>query len=727
VLSNGGVVLGLCFGYLGLIFAIMWLRLFLGCCVFPCILRSQKLDVVKGFEALNAKNFGIAFSVFNHVRTAYPSIASFGLYKLYFESKEFHSLDSAWCHLHRSMQYFSSDSIRLRTKKIRDFQGIGWTSSALGEHYQELAKLKFDALGQSENLHEIIQFIALNPQFVGRANAERFRDSLWLRYCGNQDMFCLLSLRALSPNSYFKEVLAQALDAKSFEEWVVDTTETELSTFLLYHPHSKFVTPAQDEIFSMYLQSQDTNAYQRFIKEYSTNRNINKIWKAYFHASIGNYEPQKMTVFLALHPDYPFRTQVLQELTWYGKPLFPIINRDDLYGFMNEEGHMVVDFAYEEVNDFHEGLAAVMKNSRYGVIKTNGEVAVEFEYDLISDFQSAHAIVKMGDKFGVIDRNGKSIITPTYQDLQFVFSDVLLCLVDGQYELMNTQGEILSDQKFMEFFPIDENFALVSDGRGKGVLNSSLSLLIPCQFDDVKAFKEGFIVKKEGKVGIIDFLGRRVVPCTYDEISTTIFPFLLVRKEKKFFHLSVKDWRMVTVPSDIFEGWNNISVFNGTNFLIQRKGSIYWVDTIGRLTKANKLPMVVMVGYMLVGNQTLGGNLGIFDRQGVALSGLDFQEVQMMENGFMKTLKNGKNGIFDATGSLLIEHQYDEMVYWPKVKLFLTERDSKQGIIDINGKVLLENKYASIKQYSEQFLSMNFEHQILYFNFKTGKIVKLIE
>lgn len=705
----------------------MMLRVLVSSFLFTGFIWSQKNDIKKGFAALDAKNFGIANSIFNESQASWPSIASFGLFKLYFQTKEYNSIDSAAFYLQRALHFYASDSIGLKTKKRMDFQSLGWTSSALWEHYQALADLQFQALLNAENLTGITAFLEINPRFKGRVQAERYRDSLWLDFCDNRDLFCPLGLKMLSPSSHFKDELERQLDVKSFEGWVVNNTETELATYIQYHPFSRYVVPAQDELFRIFLQKQDTNEYKRFLTNYPSNRNLDKVWKAYFHASIGNYDPSKMLIFLALHSDYPFKKQVLQELKWYGKALFPIMNQKDLYGFMDEEGRVVVDFAFEEVNDFHEGLAAVMKNSRYGVITTNGEVAVEFVYDLISDFQAGHAIVKIEDKFGLIDRNGKSVIPPVYEDLQFVFSDLLLFLEDGQYGVMNVQGQRIISPKFQEFLPINENFGLVSDGQGKGVLHASLDVLIPCQNEEIRLIDQGFMVKNQGKLGVVDFLGRQVVPCQFDEIIPTIFPYLLVRKENKFFHLSTKDWRTVTVPTDVFEGWRAISIFNGSNFLIQRKGSKFWVDTTGRLTKASKLPMVEFMGQALVGNQTLNGNLGIFDRQGMALTGLDFEEIQLLENGSMKTVKNGKFGLYDAKGSLLADNRYDDLIFWPQVKLFLTEINGKQGVIDLDGKVLLENKYASVKVYSEQYLSLSLENQLLYFNFKTGKVVKLME
>lgn len=683
------------------------------------------MNLSAGFKAVESKNFGIAQTVFKREIVAWPSLASYGFFKIYVESKDFYSLDSAWNYLHKSLQYFALDSSRLTAKKHKFYQTMGWTRSNLLSCYQTLASAQLSALALDNDHQKITTFIQENPQYFERNKAIRFRDSLWLSYCDDKDYFCVLGLNANSPDSEFKEDVLDLLDSKSFEEWVITNSEIELSNFIKYHPSSRYAVPAQDELYRIFIQTQDTNAFKRFLKDYPTNRNRDKIWKAYFYASIGNYDPLQMAEFLAIHPDYPFKNQVIQELQWYGKTLFPVLSRNGQYGFMDEEGHLVIDFAYDEVNDFHEGLAAVVKNDRHGVITTNGEVAVDFIYDLISDFQSGHAIVKIGERFGLLDRNGKNAIEPLYEDLQFVFSDLLLYLEGGLYGLMSNTGQVLVPPTYLDFLPIGESYALVTGPNGKGVLHASLSTPIPIQYQEIQPFKEGFMVKKYDKLGIIDVLGRTVVPCEYDEVIPTCFPFLTVRKDQKIMHISTKSWRLATVPTDVFEGWREVTAFNGTNFLIQRKGVYYWADSSGKLTKAPKFFTVEYTGHCLVGNLLSGGNWGIFDRKGNALTTLSFQDIQLLENGSMKVMRDGKVGLYDSNGAVLIDALYDEIVYWPRVNLHLTEINGKQGVINVNGKTVLENKYTSVKMYSDEFLSINLDSQVLYYNFISGKMVKL--
>jgi len=686
---------------------------------------TQKSKLTQGFNALSARNFGSAQEVFYRHIDRNKSVASYGLFKLFSESKDFYSLDSAWNYLNLSIESYRDDSLNLKKKELARYQLLGWNYQHLLNCYEEFSMRKFSSLTQVKNIRDISDFIAFNPRFKELANAVRFRDSLWLDSCDGRDLFCLYGLKAISPFSEFHAELADLMDRKAFEEWVVDNTELELATYLQYHPKSRFFIPAQDELYRIYLQESDTNRLKYFLNTYPDNRNCAKIWKAYFHASIGNYDPQKMSAFLAIHPNYPFKNTVLQELKWYGKYLFPVINHREEFGFMDEEGNLIVDFAYEEVNEFSEGLAAVSKNGKYGVITTSGEVAVDFVYELISDYQLGHAIVKDNGKYGLIDRNGKTMIPIIYEDLQFVFSDQLLFFENGRYGLMNMNGRVVKPAQFIDFLPFNESCAIVTYDQGKAILHSSLELLIPRLLDEIEPIKEGFIASKDEKYGVFDFFGREVVPLIYDEVIATRFPYLIVRKENKFFHISTADWLPITEPTETFDGWEHIAVFNGTNFLVLRKGNYYWVDSTGKSSKFAKVPWVKCVHQTVIGSLEPNGMLGIFNRQGNALTNLEFQEVQVLENGFIKVVKDGKSGVFSEVGTMLLNASYSDITYWPSVDLFRTEKDGKQGVYDSQGKMLLSEEYSTIKVHSKQILSVNIGGQLLYYNFILGKLLKL--
>lgn len=69
---------------------------------------------------------------------------------------------------------------------------------------------------------------------------------------------------------------------------------------------------------------------------------------------------------------------------------------------------------------FNEGLSAVSKdNKKYGVIDIYGNTKIEFEYDFINEFHNGLAVVRLGDFGGVINTNEEVILPIKYKGLSF--------------------------------------------------------------------------------------------------------------------------------------------------------------------------------------------------------------------------------------------------------------------------------------------------------------------
>jgi len=687
-------------------------------------IHAQKHSLEKGFQALERKNFGIAQEIFCKASATYPSVTALGMTKLYFQTKEFYKLDSAWYFVNQALKGYSMDLKKFKQKHAMKFEKKGWDPPSLNALRTEISLAMYTDFIAIKNLHALTKFLDEYPDFVDYQKALRFRDSLWLDACSGNDLFCLLGLKAASSSSSYNEEILQQIDVVSFENWVKTNSEEELETFIQYHPESKFVAPVQDELYHQYLQREDTVYFKVFLTKYASNRNCDKMWKVYFDASIGNYDSVRMVSFINRYPEYPYKNAVLQELKWFRNQLYPIANKQDQYGFMDEEGGVVIDCQYEEVNEFHEGLAAVMKNGKYGTITPNNEVAVHFNYDLISDYQSGCAIIEKNRLFGLIDRSGKILIQPTYSEMQFVFSDLLLYKEKERFGLMTTKEQKIIESTFTEFLPLNDQYAVVSNEDGSGILHASLKLLISCEYEEITLFANGFMVKKKGQWGVIDFFGRTVIPVVFDEIYSTSYPYLMVKKANTFFHISTANWNVVSAPCPLFDGWKDLASFDGRYFLCCKKGNYFWLDSSLKVVKPLKMFMIQQVAYCMVGKQKSTDLLGISDRQGVPLSKFIYSEVQFFSNGFMKVIHEGKMGLYSTMGTLITEAIYDNIIYWPEVDLFLTEKDGYQGVINPDGKVILPNKYSSIKVYSNQILALNQGNKLLYLNFITGKLVK---
>lgn len=114
------------------------------------------------------------------------------------------------------------------------------------------------------------------------------------------------------------------------------------------------------------------------------------------------------------------------------------------YGFINDNGNIVVEPIFNEIGSFREGLAYV---------------TVIEEKDV---------------KAGYIDTTGKIVIKAKYQpsyDKSRDFSEGLAAVrIDGKFGFINTQGELVISHQYAKTYPFSEGYAVVEPNWSEKVI-----------------------------------------------------------------------------------------------------------------------------------------------------------------------------------------------------------------------------------------------------------------
>lgn len=88
------------------------------------------------------------------------------------------------------------------------------------------------------------------------------------------------------------------------------------------------------------------------------------------------------------------------------------------WGFINCQGDTVINFQYQAVGDFYDGVVPVCKNGKWGIVDVNNETIVPFEYD-----------------------NEWPIVTYEFKD------GLILMYKDEKQYYLNTKGELIWKEK----------------------------------------------------------------------------------------------------------------------------------------------------------------------------------------------------------------------------------------------------------------------------------------
>lgn len=152
---------------------------------------------------------------------------------------------------------------------------------------------------------------------------------------------------------------------------------------------------------------------------------------------------------------------------------------------------------YEELGEFSEGMAAVMRNGRWGFINVYGKEIIECNYDAATPFHEGKASVRKGELWGYIDKKNQVVIPIKIEaECASVFSDGLAYI--GGVSLEGTSG--------IYYYFIDEHGKKVFGEKDNNIYGSAGMQYYACP-----KFKNGMVeIYNNDKYTTFDKQGRKI-------------------------------------------------------------------------------------------------------------------------------------------------------------------------------------------------------------------------
>lgn len=195
-------------------------------------------------------------------------------------------------------------------------------------------------------------------------------------------------------------------------------------------------------------------------------------------------------------------------------------NGEDIWGFINYQGEQVIDFQYEKVTSFSQGLALVKRNGLYGYIDKTGKSLVPCQYLQAKDFHAGFAAVQKADKWTYINLLGKEIMLEGY-DYTLDFSEsVGVVMKNDKWGAVDENGKMIISLEYDRIFPCKEGFLAAQKGEKMGYLNKKGEVVLAFEYDLCYDFENGKAkVRKNGLYGSINTAGLVQIPINFQEIG----------------------------------------------------------------------------------------------------------------------------------------------------------------------------------------------------------------
>ncbi|MEZ2336121.1 WG repeat-containing protein [Mucilaginibacter sp. RCC_168] len=205
-------------------------------------------------------------------------------------------------------------------------------------------------------------------------------------------------------------------------------------------------------------------------------------------------------------------------------------NKLETYGLIDSLGNELVKPIYTQITVLNKNLIAKSlgksPNTTIELVDSKNRSITKAVYSFIGDFRNNLALVcvtKGGDqKRGYIDNTGKEVIKPIFDEIENYYGlDSYKIKLDGKYGIINNKQQFLVKPIYDELSEYDsvQGTSMVKLCEKYGIINNNQQYLIKPTYDYMECIaKNIYVVKKDNKYGIINFMGKVILPVKYEHV-----------------------------------------------------------------------------------------------------------------------------------------------------------------------------------------------------------------
>ena len=217
---------------------------------------------------------------------------------------------------------------------------------------------------------------------------------------------------------------------------------------------------------------------------------------------------------------------------------------DSLYGLLDYNGAEVQPFVYDLIDELNKSLNIVVREGKYGYVSKTGKLTIPLSYDfdrtsyLKCRFQNHFAKYRSKDKFGIIDSSGQKIFPAIFEDIgQYSDSNWVAVKKRGLWGYSNQNLRLMIPYQYKMAFTFQHGYAVVLKDSLFGFIDTDGNYVISPSYEKVTTLNAlGYLVVKDGKLGLVSFQLATKIPAIYERIEIYNDKFLVLEINSEVFY-----------------------------------------------------------------------------------------------------------------------------------------------------------------------------------------------
>ena len=306
--------------------------------------------------------------------------------------------------------------------------------------------------------------------------------------------------------------------------------------------------------------------------------------------------------------------------------------------------------------------------------------------------QPKYFIFEEKGKLGLVDLQGKTMLAPTFNSIEEKQPYFFACSKTKGCSVYNGNLQLVLKGGYNSIELGCEGQFIVKKNGKYGVVSEKGAIILPLKYSNINSNKNGYTVKLNQKAGLFNSEGKEIIPINYhwvytDKIDDNI-PIVAELNESKAGYINTKnEW--VIPPTYLYA-------------FAFRQG-------VARVKKGRN--------YMYI---NLKGEPVIQDFDNYVIQNY---VIEPSDNTYIVGVrKECKYMVYDLNGNLL--DTYDSFINnWSGNAIFGVKKGSKWGYIDGYGKVIVPFEYQEVNNFSEGLASVRKDGKWGYINLKNEVVI----
>ncbi|CAN5558343.1 hypothetical protein BH23BAC1_BH23BAC1_21600 [soil metagenome] len=392
------------------------------------------------------------------------------------------------------------------------------------------------------------------------------------------------------------------------------------------------------------------------------------------------------------------------------KATYSVVEQNQKKGLADERGTLVIPARYDDLG-WTQGVPRVIdnvigykENNSWGIINIkNSRVTAPLFLQVLPYGQNliitSQKIKGKGNSFGVINTKGKSIIPFNYSSITGCEGGFIAGISKDKqikYGLIDPKNNVIISINYKSIKSLSNQRYAATNGEGKVALYDDRGMqLMGFELDSIGEFKNNrAYIFKNGKQGMIDKEGNVIIPPSYKKI---------IEEKDGFKVLNFPEWQLLdgkNLPIAKFnydqikpEGVNIYKVKVGTTEALINTNENFLTPNFQQISSLNH-------GLSVFKKE---GKCGVVNFKGEVILNPQYDTIYISENNLISQIKSNpeKWAVHDHTGISLTSNNYQKIVY-DESNLLPVKRNNSWGFVDFHGREVIPVQYDTVLNFYGQ-------------------------